>query len=107
MPDHYEPAADRPFVPDEVVIACIESGSSSLLLDANALPAAFFDLASGIAGELLHKLSVYRLRMACVLADREARPARFQEFVREADRGNQFRFFADRASAIQWLEAGD
>jgi len=30
---------------------------------------------------------------------------RFQEFLREANRGRQFRFFPTREEAIQWLES--
>ena len=44
------------FDPTGVFRSCIESGAHALLLDEAALPPHFFDLSSGMAGELLHKL---------------------------------------------------
>jgi hypothetical protein len=104
VPSHFEPDGSRPFDPLDVVSGCIESGASSVLLDADALPSEFFDLSTGVAGELLHKLGTYRLRLAGVVPDATAHPVRFQEFAREANGGTQFRFFADRHSALAWLE---
>ena len=104
MPSHFEPAAGQPFDPMKIFTACIESGASSLLLDENALPAEFFDLSTGLAGELLHKLGTYRVRLAGVVPDVGVHSSRFQEFAREANKGQQHRFFADRQSAIEWLE---
>ena len=106
MPSYFEPAGGQPFDPVAIFSDCIESGSSSLLLDENALPAEFFDLSTGLAGELLHKLTTYRVRLAGVVPDVGAHSTRFQEFAREANKGQQHRFFSDRQSAIEWLEAG-
>lgn len=89
----------------DLVAACIESGTDSVLLDQNALSPSFFDLSSGVAGELLHRLSVYRIRMAAVVADLSVYSEPFQDFVRETNRGNQFRFFRNREEAVQWLES--
>ncbi len=105
MPSYFEPDAAQSFDPIQVFTGCIESGSSAILLDAHALPAEFFDLGSGLAGELLHKLSSYRMRLAGVVPDLTVHPPRFQDFVREANRGSQFRFFSDRQSAIDWLDS--
>jgi hypothetical protein len=90
--------------PAEVATICIESGSQLILVDEVNLPAAFFDLSSGMAGELLHRLSLYQLRMAVVVADLTSRSERFQEFAREADRGRMCRFFATREAAAAWLQ---
>jgi hypothetical protein len=106
MSAYFEPAPRAAFDPAGVVTNCIESGASNLLLDADALPGEFFDLSTGVAGELLHKLTTYRMRMAGVVPDVSIHSERFQEFAREAKKGSQFRFFADRASAVTWLEAG-
>jgi hypothetical protein len=97
------PLSTGAFDPRAVVRSCIENGAACLLLDSDALPPAFFDLSSGVAGALLHGLSVYQMRMAGVVPDPSAYSLRFQEFVREANRGRQFRFFATRAEAIRWL----
>ncbi len=74
----------------------------ALLLDHGALPAAFFDLSTGVAGELVHKLVNY-WRMAAVVPDLAAHSQRFGEFAREANQGRQLRFCATREDAIDWL----
>jgi hypothetical protein len=93
------------FDPAGVVAGCIESGAHALLIDRGALPDAFFDLSSGVAGELLHRLSVYGIRLAGVVPDPAAHSQPFQEFLREANRGKQFRFFPRREDAVHWLES--
>jgi len=102
----FEPEVEGSFDPAEIFTRCIESGGRSLLLNEYALPAEFFDLSTGLAGELLHKLSTYRVRLAGVVPDVGVHSTRFQEFAREANKGRQHRFFSDRQSAIEWLEAG-
>ena len=104
MAAYYEPEPAQAFDPVAVVTSCIESGARSLLLDESKLPTEFFDLSSGLAGELLHKLTVYRIPMAGVVPDPSAHSPRFQDFAREANRGRQFRFFSTREEAIGWLE---
>jgi PadR family transcriptional regulator, regulatory protein AphA len=91
--------------PAAAVVRCIEHGSRALLFDAEALPDAFFDLSTGVAGELVQKLVNYHVRMAAVVPDLAARSARFREFAREANAGRQFRFFETREDAVAWLES--
>lgn len=85
---------------------CVEAGAGALRLDAEDLPEAFFALRTGLAGELLQKLQVYRIRLAVVRARRDDLPARFQELLREADRGAWFRFLPTREAAEAWLREG-
>jgi hypothetical protein len=99
-----EPDGQRPFDADALVSSCIESGADALLLDAPAVPAGFFDLSTRLAGNLLHGLSKYSLRLAVVVPDLEAKSRAFQDFAREANRGRQTRIFASRADAIAWLQ---
>lgn len=86
----------------ELVGACMQTGAQAVLL--SEVPTDFMDLSNGIAGEVLHKLSTYRLRMAAVLPAVAATSGPFQDFVREANRGNLTRFFDTRDEAIAWLE---
>ena len=104
MAAFFEADGPRPVDPVAAVVRCIEHGSRALLFDRGALPTAFFDLASGVAGELAQKLADYHVRMAAVVPDSEARSPRFQEFAREANQGRQLRFFATREEAVAWLE---
>ena len=105
MSAYFELRDPSSFDPAAAVAACIESGSRALLLDRDAVPPGFFDLSSGVAGELLHRLSVYGLHMAAVVPDPSRCSQPFQDFVREANRGRQFRFFPTRDDAVRWLES--
>jgi PadR family transcriptional regulator AphA len=101
----FEVKASLSFDPTAIVTSCIESGADSLFLDEHSLPADFFDLSSGLAGELLHRLSVYQMRMAAVVSDLTVHSLHFQAFVREANKGDQYRFFSTRQQATRWLES--
>ena len=101
----FEPEPTEQITPETVVAECIESGSDRVLLDRDSLVPEFSDLSSGFAGELLHRLSVYRLRMAAVVSDGAPHGERFEEFVREANRGQLCRFFPSREEALAWLES--
>jgi hypothetical protein len=100
----YKPDPPEAFAVRSVIAGCVENGADALLFDRDALAPAFFDLSSGVAGELLHQLSIYRIRMAAVVPDPAQHSQRFQEFMREANQGRQYRFFPDREAAIAWLE---
>ena len=64
--------------PVAALIRCIEQGSRALLMDRSALPDAFFDLSTGVAGELAQKLANYGVRMAGVVPDLAAHSVRFR-----------------------------
>ncbi|HEX9939312.1 MAG TPA: DUF4180 domain-containing protein [Longimicrobium sp.] len=103
----FEPESTGSFDPAAIVTQCVESGAEALLLDRDALPPAFFDLSSGVLGDLVGRLTLYRIRMAAVVPDLTAHSLPFQDFVREANRGAQFRFFATRDRAAEWLSSGE
>lgn len=103
-PPFYDAERTQPGDPGAAVIRCIEHGAGGILFDHGALPAAFFDLSTGVAGELAQKLANYGLRMAAVVPDASVHSARFQDFAREANQGRQIRFFATRGEAVAWLE---
>jgi len=105
MRTYFEVKPTLPFDPTVIVTSCVESGADSLLLDEYSLPSDFFDLSSGLAGELLHRLSIYQMRMAAVVSDLTVHSSHFQAFVFEANKGEKFRFFSTRQEAINWLES--
>ena len=90
----------------ELISACIENGATRVLLDDRHLPAAFFELRSGFAGEFVQKLVNYRMQLAVVFSDPAKHGERFEQFVLEARRGRGFRAFDDRESALAWLASG-
>lgn len=105
MRTYFQVKPSLPFDPTVIVTSCGESGADSVLVGEDALPPDFFDLSSGLAGELLHRLSIYQVRMAAVVPDLSAHSSHFQAFVLEANQGDQFRFFSTRQEAINWLES--
>ncbi len=92
------------FSAHSVVSAAFETGAAAVLIDRPALPDAFFDLRSGLAGDLAQRLTLYGLRAACVVPDLAVHPERFREFAREANRGECVRVFATRDDAVAWLD---
>lgn len=101
---YFEPVADASVEPKDLAVQCIEAGAGGILLDEPVPRLAFCDLSTGFAGELLHHLSKYGLRLAGVLEDPGVCSPSFKALVREANAGTATRFFRDRAAAIDWLE---
>ena len=85
----------------ELLETSIEHGTSRVLLHAENLTDAFFELASGEAGEILQKCRNYGLKLA-VVAD-PAGGGHVREMIREENRGAHFGVFAERARAEAWL----
>lgn len=79
---------------------------SALLLYAENLPAAFFDLSSGQAGSLLQTLQNYRIRLAVVCPPGSVPlSSRFGELLAEEQHSREFGLFPTRAAARAWLAA--
>ena len=68
----YEADAAQALDPVAALIRCIEHEARALLFDRGTLPAAFFDLSTGVAGEVAQKLVNYGIRMAAVVPDLSA-----------------------------------
>ena len=80
-----------------------EVGASLLLISDGALHPDFFDLSTGLAGEISLKLSTYRVKTAIVI-DIESIPSqRFREWAGECNRGREIRFCAKIQVAEDWL----
>ena len=95
--------------PDDVITligTCFEQGVRAVLLYPENLTPRFFDLSSGEAGTILQKLRQYRIKLAVVEAPGGAPHSEsFQALMREEQRGPDFRLFAERATALAWLQA--
>jgi uncharacterized protein DUF4180 len=65
----------------------------------------FFDLRSGIAGEIFQKCVNYRVSLAIVLPDPAWHGARFAELAYEHRTHPTIRFFPSRDAAEAWLRA--
>ncbi len=80
-----------------------ENGTNLLLLHEENLDPAFYDLSTGLAGEIAQKLFNYRTRLAVVGAFASVRSERFREFMNETNKGKQLVFVSDEAGALTWL----
>jgi hypothetical protein len=76
-----------------------------LVLSEVDLAPAFYDLSSGLAGELFQKFVNYRLPLALVVKNPAAHGERFVELVREHRSHTLIRIFTDHHAAAQWLAA--
>jgi hypothetical protein len=78
-----------------------------LVLTEEDLGPDFYDLRTGLAGELFQKVVNYRGRVAIVIRDSRAYGDRFSELAYEHRRHPFVRFFEDQVQALQWLDKGD
>ena len=93
------------FTPGDIGTALGESVErGGLVLDEKQLSAEFFDLRTGLAGEVLQKFTNYRARLAIVVADSNAYGNRFSELAYEHRTHRSVRFFATEQLARQWLD---
>lgn len=76
-----------------------------LLLDENDLEPAFFELSTGLLGELFQKFSNYQLQLAVVLPDAARFGDRLVELVSEHHDHQSIRVFETVEAARAWLAA--
>jgi hypothetical protein len=79
------------------------TGAKGLILTKADVAPEFFDLRSGLAGELFQKFTKYLLRIAIVLPDPEAYGERFSELVYEHRSHNMIRFVRSEDEVKAWL----
>jgi hypothetical protein len=78
-------------------------GADGLLLTETDLSPEFFDLRSGIAGELFQKFTNYQIHLALVVKSLEVYGERFGELAFEHRNHKLIRFFDAVESAKLWL----
>jgi hypothetical protein len=83
--------------------ACL--GTQGLLLTELDLAPEFFDLRTGLAGELFQKFINYKLRVAIVLPTPAAYGERFGELAYEHTSHNMIRIVRSEEEARAWLHA--
>ncbi|MCT2194773.1 DUF4180 domain-containing protein [Paenibacillus sp. p3-SID1389] len=86
-----------------LIEACIEHNAGRLIVYAEALSEDFFNLRTGLAGEILQKFVNFSLRTALVVADGSLIKGRMKDLLAESHRGNTLRVFASQAEAENWL----
>lgn len=78
---------------------------SGILLYEQHITPDFFDLKTGIAGELLQKFSNYRMRLAIVGDFSKYTGKSINDFIYESNKGRQINFVGSQAEALQVLSA--
>ena len=81
--------------------ASVERGG--LVLDERDLAPDFFDLKTGLAGQVLQKFVNYRTKLAIIVRDASVHGGRFGELMHEHRVHPTVRFFSAEQSARQWL----
>jgi hypothetical protein len=87
----------------DVIAACI--GAEGLILAEDDLPPDFFELRTGLAGELFQKFMNYRVRVAIVLSSPEAYGKRFGELAYEHSSHAMIRFVRSMDDAKTWFRS--
>jgi Domain of unknown function (DUF4180) len=81
-------------------------GTNGLILTEADVSSEFFDLKSGLAGELFQKFANYALCLAIIVPSPERYGERFNELAREHKSHNQIRVVRSEEEALTWLRRG-
>jgi hypothetical protein len=87
----------------DAIGACL--GADGLVLAESDLAPEFFELRTGLLGELVQKFVNYRIRAAIVVPDPKAHGDRFAELAYEHATHDQVRFVRSMDEATAWLGA--
>lgn len=79
------------------------SGCSRMIIHSNSLSEEFFDLRSGLAGEILQKFSNYRMKLAIVGDFSHLSSRSWRDFIRESNRGKTVNFLSSVDEAVMAL----
>jgi hypothetical protein len=96
---HLESAQDIP----DLIGACW--GMDGLILQETDLASSFFDLRTGLLGELFQKCTNYNLHLAMVVLEPASHGEHFSELVHEHRSHKLIRFFASIDVAKTWLSS--
>ena len=78
-------------------------GFDKIVIHEKNITPEFFDLKTGIAGEILQKFSTYRVRLAIVGDFAKYTSKSLRDFMYESNKGRHICFVANTADAIQML----
>ncbi len=101
-------------ISDEIIINTAEDaldllgnmyyqGYEVILIYEKNLCSDFFDLKSGLAGEILQKFSNYRMRLFVIGDFQKFTSTSLKDFIYESNKGKQVNFVAQLSDALQAL----
>lgn len=88
---------------DLMVFIRYNHNASGIVLFKESLPESFFELRTGLAGEILQKFSNYSIKVAIVGDFSQYKSKSLKDFIYECNEGNLVFFKSDLASAIKAL----
>ena len=75
-------------------------GARGVIINEKNLRPEFFELKTGMAGEILQKFSNYRMKLAIIGDFEKYKSKSLKAFIFESNRGSQIFFVTDRDTAI-------
>jgi hypothetical protein len=87
----------------QIVIDAQNAGARKAVFSAEVFAPRFFDLSSGLAGEVMQKFVNYGLPAAIVGDFSKYPSAALRDLIRESNRGSQLFFAATREEALEKL----
>ncbi|HMD27163.1 MAG TPA: DUF4180 domain-containing protein [Steroidobacteraceae bacterium] len=81
-------------------------GAGGLILTEDDVSSEFFDLKTGLAGELFQKFENYELCLAIIVPSPERYGERFNELAREHKSHNRIRIVRSKDEALAWVRRG-
>jgi hypothetical protein len=87
----------------DIMADCSYQGAGSMILYEKNIISEFFDLKTGIAGDILQKFSTYQMRLA-IIGDFSKYPGKsLRDFIFESNRYRRINFVKSREEAITAL----
>ena len=87
----------------DLMASCSYQGAEGMLLYEHQFTKDFFDLKTGLAGEILQKFSTYQMRMAIIGDFEKYSSTSFRDFRRESHRQVRIIFAGSREEAIRLM----
>lgn len=92
--------------PGDILDIMVEAGYNNcngIIINEKTFHPDFFDLQSGMAGEILQKFSNYRMRLAIVGDFSELKSKSLRDFIRESNKGRAICFVESTEEALSRL----
>ena len=99
LPPDAKPIADTDELLD-IMADAGQEGAQRMILNENQLPSCFFDLKSGLAGEMLQKFSNYDMYLAVTGDFSRYKSNSLKDFIRESNRTGRIVFVESRDKAM-------
>lgn len=91
----------------DLMADCDYKGARSIIIGKENITPDFFNLKTGLAGEILQKFSTYNVRLAIIGDFSEYDSKSLRDFIYESNKGGKILFLTDMNKAIKMLGEGE